>query len=169
MKSFHLVLISIEPWSGWEHFLLWLLKPLFILLNQHEWIFALWIHTLFLRERWPALTLNSALSLMIFRRLDLAFRAWWGRSIVVLMDSTPSNLAMLCLIEAFIMIFRGVPWPWRLPLLLRWDLLRWLLNFDIYLPFRLFGLNRNLFLGRFAIIARLWQLSLRLGPSEWLS
>jgi hypothetical protein len=88
---------------------------------------------------------------------------------VVLMDPTPSNLAMLCLIQAFIMIFRGVPWPWWLPLLLRWDLLRRLLNFDIYLPFRLFELSMNLFLGRFAIIARLWQLSLWLGPSKWLS
>ena len=169
MKLFHLVFISIEPWARREHFLLWLLKSLLILLNQHEWIFALWIYTIFLREWWPAFTMNSAVSLLVFRRLDLAFRAWWGRSIVVLTDPTPSNLAMLCLIQAFIMIFRGVPWPWWLPLLLRWDLLRRLLNFDIYLPFRLFELSMNLFLGRFAIIARLWQLSLWLGPSKWLS
>ena len=155
MKCFHLVFISIEPWAGREHILLWLLKPLLILLNQHKWIFALWIYAFFLRERWPALTMNSAVSLLIFRRLDLAFRAWWGRSIVVLMDPTPSNLTMLFLVQAFIMIFGVIPRPWWQPFLLGWDLLR-LLNFDVYLPFRLFGLSRNLFLAGFAIIARLW-------------
>ena len=158
MKCFHLFLISIEPWARLKNLLLWLLKLLFILMNQHEWIFALLllIHTLFLTKRWPALTMNSSLPLLILRRLDLALRAWWGRSIVVLMDPTASNLALLCLIQAFIiMISRCVPRPWWLPLLLRWDLQR-LLNFDIDLPFRLFGLSCwNLNLAGSAIIARL--------------
>ena len=156
MKCFHLMLVSIEPWAGGEHLLMWLLKPLLILLNQHEGVFALvpGIHALFLWKWGPALTMNSALSLMMSRCLDLTIRAWWGRSVVVLMDPTPSNLAMLCLIQALVMVLRGVPRPWWVSLLLRWDLHR-LLNFDVYLPFRLFGQNRTLFMPGLTIIARL--------------